>query len=392
MYDVIVIGVGTMGAAACDVLARRGVKVLGIDQFSPPHDRGSHHGDTRMFRMAYYEHPDYVPLLKRSRELWLELNQWRSSRGDPEPLTCYHEVGGLYMGPADGELVAGSAQAAREHSLQHEVLSPQAIRERFPQFVLPTGYNGLYEPHAGFVMTGAIARMIQRAELNGAVISRNERVLGWTVSPDGVSVRTEFATSRAKSLIVTSGAWTSRLVGDLGIELVVTRQVLGWVQLHHRVQHIRTFEAGGPDRPWFPCWAIDNCNGSLHYGFPVLYRDKECCLKMAKHVRGRAADPDALDREVTPEDEAEFRSVIGRHLPGADGPTSRTEVCMYTNSPDSHFIIDRVPGQSRVVVACGFSGHGFKFAPMIGEAVADLAMYGKSELPIEFLGLSRFRN
>ncbi len=377
MYDVIVIGVGTMGAAACDCLARRGVKVLGIDRFSPPHDRGSHHGDTRMFRMAYYEHPDYVPLLKRSRELWLDLR-------------CYSEVGGLYMGPENGELVAGSARAAREHSLKHEVLSHGALLNRFPQFVLPRGYSGLYEPRAGFVTTGAIARMIARAETNGAVISRNERVLSWSVSDGAVSVKTESTTSRTKSLIVTSGAWTSKLVGDLGIKLVVTRQVLGWVRLSQSVQNSRIFEAGGPDTPGFPCWAIDNCDGSLHYGFPLLHRNKDCFLKMAKHVHGRVADPDSLDRVVTPEDEAEFRSVIAGHMPGAEGPTSRTEVCMYTNSPDSHFIVDKHPKHPNVIVACGFSGHGFKFAPVIGEALADLAMHGKSELPIGFLGLGRF--
>lgn len=377
MYDVIVIGVGTMGAAACDVLARRGVKVLGIDQFSPPHDRGSHHGDTRMFRMAYYEHPDYVPLLKRAYELW----QGILCNGKP----VFHQVGGLYMGRPDGELVGQSARAAAEHGLEHERLSHDDLAHRFPQFKLPPDFGGLYEPRGGYVdAENAVAAMITRAEAAGATIARNQRVVKWEDAGARVRVTTSSDEYTARALIVTCGAWTSKLMTRHNLGLVVSRQALGWVMPVDPVPFVADGLRG------FPCWGIDGGDGSLYYGFPLLPGQRE--LKIARHIRGSAADPDQLRREVTPVEEADFRAVIPKHLPAADGPTCRTRVCMYTNSHDSHFIVDRLSSHPNIVIACGFSGHGFKFAPVIGEAVADLAMHGKSLLPIGFLGLGRFRN
>jgi len=382
MHDVIVIGVGTFGAAASDALARRGVSVLGLEQFTIPHNRGSHHGKSRMFRFAYYEHPNYVPLLQRAYAGWQELEQRSATR-------LYHDVGALYLGRREGELIAGSVEAARRHGLEHRELSAAELASEYPQFRLPRDHVGFLEAKAGFVLPElAVEVMAAQAAASGATILDRQQVLGWDASDGRVSVRTADALHEAKSLIVTAGAWTSRLIADLGVPLVVTRQVLGWVQ-PSRPDLFRGGD-GGSSGSGFPCWAIGYEDGSLHYGFPMM--ESEETLKIALHARGRAVDPDRIHREVAPEEEASFRSVIDRFMPAAAGPTVKTCVCMYTNSPDSHFIIDKHPEHSNVVFGCGFSGHGFKFAPVIGEALADLAVGGATKLPIEFLSMRRFKS
>lgn len=373
-YDVIVIGVGTMGAAACAELARRGKRVLGIERFDVPHGMGAHHGHSRMFRLAYFEHPDYVPLLRRALEGWNALNA-------ASPLRPFTMTGGLYAGPAGCETVERSAEAAREHGIEHRLLTRGEAMREFPHFTLPDGYAGMYEPTVGFVVPEhAVAAMATLALERGAEIRARERVVSWEASDAGVVVRTDRAKYRAGSLVITSGAWTSRVVGDLGVPLRVTRQVLGWVWPEEP-------EAYALGR--FPCWAIEDEAKSVFYGFPMLPSNPG--LKVARHVPGREADPETLDRAgATREDEEDFREGIRRYLPRADGPTMAMAVCMYTNSPDSHFIIDRHPKHRNVAIACGFSGHGFKFAPVVGEILADLAIEGKTALPAEFLGLARF--
>jgi sarcosine oxidase len=371
VYDAIVIGVGTMGSAACDALARRGARVLGLEQFDVPHAMGSHHGQSRMFRMAYFEHADYVPLLKRAFDLWQELER-RSG------VKLFHVTGGVYIGAADGELVRGSMEAAALHSLEHESLSRAELRKRWPQFAVPEDWTAFYEPTAGFVVpelaVGVMARLAIEA---GAEIRGREAVKGWRRRGDVYEVETESATYAAKRLVLTCGAWTSRVVGELGVKLAVTRQVLAWIwpRGHER------YALGA-----FPCWAIET-EGGVDYGFPMLPWHPG--LKAARHVKGVVTDPDSVDRRVTLDDEANARKAFG-HLDGAGGPLLSSVVCLYTNSPDSHFIIDRHPSEPGVTVACGFSGHGFKFAPVVGEVLADLALDGRTQHRIQFLGLNRF--
>lgn len=373
VYDAIVIGVGTMGAATCDTLARRGVRVLGLEQFDIPHAQGSHHGQSRMFRMSYFEHPDYVPLLRRAFDLWQDLER-RSG------VKLFHVTGGLYLGAADGELIRGSLESATRHSLAHEALDRTAINRRFPQFRVRDGWTGFFEPNAGFVIPElAVGALASQAIAAGARIHGREPVTGWARRADTWEVQTERSTYVARRLIVTCGAWTSRMVRELGVELVVTRQILGWI---------------APSRPAdfalgrFPCWAAE-CDGGVHYGFPVLPWHPG--LKMARHARGQPTQPDSIDRRITSADESDFRSALA-HFNNADGPTLSALTCLYTNSPDSHFIIDRHPRDEGVVLACGFSGHGFKFAPVIGEVLADLALDGRSRHRVDFLGLERFRS
>ncbi|MBV9848182.1 MAG: N-methyl-L-tryptophan oxidase [Armatimonadetes bacterium] len=372
-YDVIVVGVGAMGAAACRHLARRGVRVLGLEQFGIPHALGSSHGSSRLFRMAYFEHPDYVPLLQRAYALWRELEA--ESGQTLLPLT-----GGLYIGPPGSELVSGSLASARRHALPHEALDRAQLAARFPQFHLPDGYEAIYERQAGFVRPElAVAVMAERALRDGAELHGHEPVIAWQEDGNGVTAETAQAVYKAERLVFCGGAWSGRLVRDLGVALTVTRQVMAWVWP-------RRPDLFAPDR--FPTWAIANEDGTLHYGVPLL--PDVPGVKIAHHGRGVPTDPDAVAHQALPGDEEDFRPALRRFLPDADGPTLSLRVCLYTNSPDGHFIIDHHPRHPRVTLACGFSGHGFKFAPVIGEALADLAQQGTTTLPIGFLRLGRF--
>jgi len=374
-YDLIVCGVGAMGSAACAHLAKRGARVLGLEQFGIPHSLGSSHGESRMIRLCYYEHPDYVPLLRRAYELWDQLERESGQK-------LLHMTGGIYMGPVPprSEFIAGAMRAAQQHGLPHEMLDHAQLRARYPQFHLPDDYVGLFEPNAGFLLPErVVAAHAQSALRHGAELHGHEPVLDWQADSHGVSVRTARANYTADQVIFCGGAWSQRLLGEIGVKLVVTRQVLGWVW---------------PKRPELfalgvlPVWAIDNPDGTQHYGFPM--HDGRPGFKLSHHFHGAPTTAEAIDRIAHPEDEDDFRPTLRRFIPDADGPLLSMVVCMYTNSPDSHFIIDRHPRHERAIIACGFSGHGFKFSSVIGEALADLALHGRTPLPIEFLSLKRF--
>ena len=371
-FDVIVIGVGAMGSSACWHLARRGIRVLGLEQFDIPHALGSSHGQSRMIRLAYYEHPDYVPLLRRAYELWHELEAASGQK-------LLHLTGGLYMGPPDGEIVAGSLQSARTHGLAHEVLTRDELARQFPQFQLPESYVALHEPQAGFLVPerviSAYAELALRA---GAEIHGREPVLDWKQEPGGITVRTARGEYRADKLIVCGGAWSARLLADLDLRLTVTRQVLAWVW----PKEPELFALGR-----LPVWAIDRLDGTIHYGFPMM--SDVPGFKLAHHGPATPTDPDRVAREVLPGDQQTFRPVLRAMIPAADGPLLSMKVCLYTNSPDHHFIIDRHPRHDRVTIACGFSGHGFKFASVVGEILADYATAGATRHPAGFLGLRR---
>ena len=373
-YDVIVIGVGSMGSAACYHLARRGVRVLGIERFGIPNVRGSHHGHSRMIRLAYYEHPDYVPLLRRSYELWHSLETEFGEK-------LLHLTGGLYMGPRGAEIVEGSMKSAIEHGLDHELLDGGEIRERFPQFSVPDDYKALLEPQAGFLLSEkAVAAHTAGALSAGAEIHGHEEVTGWRMTGEGAEIKTNRSTYSAAHVVFAGGAWTGQLVRDLGINLVVTRQVLGWFW----PRNPEAFQLGT-----FPCWFIDTEQGYGHYGFPMM--PDVPGLKLALHKPGAATNPNDIDRQTTAEDEETIRAVLREHLPSADGALLSMHTCLYTNSPDSHFVVGGLPGhEDRVTIACGFSGHGFKASSAIGEALADLAIEGRARIPLEFLSPKRF--
>ncbi len=373
-YDVIVIGVGSMGSAACYHLARRGVRVLGLEKFDIPHGNGSSTGFSRMIRMSYHEHPDYVPLLRSAFELWHELESESGQK-------LLYLTGGLYMGPAEGETVGGALRAARKFSLPFELFDHAALRRRFPQFHVPEDFVGMLETNAGFVLPEAsVAAHALLALRHGAELHGREAVARWSANAAGVEVVTERATYQAGRLVFCGGAWTDQLVRDLGVPLRVTRQVLGWVW----PKNPEAFELGR-----LPVWAIDYLDGTSHYGFPMMPDNPG--FKVAHHSPAQTVDPDAVPRALLPGDEDTFRILLRKQIPDADGPLLSLRTCLYTNSPDSHFIIDRHPEDFRVLLACGFSGHGFKFATVVGKVLSDLAADGSTPHPIGFLGLARLR-
>jgi len=380
-YDVIVVGLGSMGSAACWHLARRGLRVLGLERHGLVHGFGAHHGRARMIRQAYFEHPDYVPLIRRAYQNWDEL-------GEVSGQQSLHRTGGLYLGPLDGTIVSGSLIAAQQHQLEFEMLDREALDARFPIFQTPADMVGFFETEAGYLIpeTG-VASHLAVARAHGAVLREQEPVLDWqTVShgeqADSVAVVTECDTYHADQLILAAGAWTSSLLANLNIGLQVTRQVQAW------------FEPVDP-RPFcatqsgFPCWFIETHSPYGHYGFPLSPDGRS--VKIARHEPGSPTPARQVDRQVTDEETRALIDIAHRYLPDAAGPLSDANVCLYTNSPDGHFIIDRHPDHPQVSFACGFSGHGFKFASVMGEALADLASRGSTGLPIGFLNLERLR-
>ncbi len=372
-FDVIVAGVGSMGSSTCYHLAKRGIKVLGLEQFDVPHARGAGHGHSRVIRLAYFEHPDYVPLLKRAYENWRTLEK-------DAGIDILHVTGGVYMGKPTSELIEGSLRAQKQHNIEHKELSHADLAAQYPMFKLPKDYVGMYENAVGYVLPEqAISSCVIEALRRGATIHGHEPVLSWSSDSSGVRVKTHKAEYTAKKLIFTGGAWSDRLITGLGIPLKVTRQVLAWVW----PKNPDIFQSGR-----LPVWMIDHGTGGQHYGFPMV---KEIPgFKLAYHSLGTPTDPDKVLRDPQPGDEETFRPLLQQMIPDADGPTLAIRTCIYTNSPDGHFILDNHPTASNVSIACGFSGHGFKFASVIGEIMADLATQGKTPLPAQFLGLKRF--
>ncbi|MCK6476403.1 MAG: N-methyl-L-tryptophan oxidase [Phycisphaerales bacterium] len=372
MYDVIVLGLGTFGAAAAAELTARGKKVLGLEQFSIPHAMGSHHGHSRVFRTAYFEHPDYVPLLRQAHKRWIEMDRKRGGG-------LFFQTGALYAGPRGCSTVDGALESARRHRLDAHRLTPSDLAARFPQFHLPQGFEAMWESCAGYIAPEhAVSWMVREALNGGADLRGHEKVFDWAADGSGVVVHTQRGVFHARSLVITAGAWSSQVLKNLHVPLTVTRQVLAW----YWPRRPAIFSA-----PAFPVWAIENEEGLFHYGFPMT--PSPLGVKIALHKPGVAIDPDSVDRFTRSGDEAQTRAALGRYLPDADGQLLALSVCLYTNSPDGHFIIDRHPAHPNVSFICGCSGHGFKFAPVVGEILADLSTTGQTAHSIGFLGLSR---
>jgi sarcosine oxidase len=283
------------------------------------------------------------------------------------------------MGPPNGEVVAGALSAARAHGLPHELLDRAEIARRYGQFSVPDDFTAVYEPEAGFLVPERVITTHARLAIDaGAELHGHEPVRAWLADGAGVRVETDRGTYSAARIVFAGGAWTGKLLPAVSEKLVVTRQVLGWLTA-------RNPDGFRIDR--MGVWGIEQADGSLAYGFPLLPEDAG--LKLARHGRGQVTDADGVDRAIGPADEREVRSIAERYLPGQTGPTLALKTCLYTNSPDGHFIVDRLPGRENMVVACGFSGHGFKFASVMGEVLADLATAG-TPLPVGFLGVGRF--
>jgi sarcosine oxidase len=370
--DVVVIGLGAMGSAAVASLARRGCRVIGIEKFAPGHDRGSSHGATRIIRLGYFEHPSYVPLLRAAYPMWREL-------AAKSGLPLVQITGIVEIGAPDGELVAGTLRSSRLHGLAHEVLDAAGLMRRFPAFQVPAGYVGVFQPEGGFLRAEqAIHAQLALARDAGAQLRLNENVIAIDPRGGGVRVVTQNGAIDAGCAIVTAGPWVKSVLPGLPVPIRVTRQVLGWFEPHDRALF-------APGR--FPVFLLQNDDG-IFYGFPD---DGESGVKVAKHHHAdESVDPDRCDREVTAADEAMIRAVLTAHLPAADGRRLAAITCLYTMTPDGDFILDRLPGHDAIIVASPCSGHGFKFAPVIGEILADLAVAGSTSHDISRFALGRF--
>ncbi|HLZ26639.1 MAG TPA: N-methyl-L-tryptophan oxidase [Chloroflexota bacterium] len=372
-YDAIVVGLGGMGSATAYHLASRGQRVLGLERFGIPHSMGSSHGITRIIRLAYYEHPAYVPLLQRAFDLWRSL---QTDFGEQ----LLFVTGSIDAGPPGGAVFEGSLESCRLHGLSHEVLNSAQVSDRFPAYRLPSDTAALFQPDGGFLLPErCVVAHANAARALGADLHTGEPVRGWEARGDGVRVWTDTATYTAERLVLTVGAWARELVGPLLQGLAEPeRQVLIWLG-------IRRPELFTPAR--FPVFNVLVPEGRF-YGFPEWSVPG---FKFGKyHHLAEQVDPDSIDRVANAADEAALRIFAERYFPDAAGATLDMQVCMFTNTPDEHFIVDVHPEYPQVSIAAGFSGHGFKFCSVIGEIMADLALDGATCHNIDLFRLRRF--
>jgi sarcosine oxidase len=366
-FDVVVCGLGAMGSAAAHHLARRGKRVLGIDRYAPGHDRGSSHGGTRIIRLGYFEHPSYVPLLRHAYGLWREL---------------LHATGIAEIGPPDGALVKGTLGSARLHDLSHEVIAAPDLMRRFPAFRVPPDYVAVVQPDGGTLEAeGSVAVQLALATAAGADIRHGERVQAVEPLAQHVRILTDRGSIDAGAAIVTVGPWLPSFLPAFAAPLRVTREVMTWFA----PADAQPFSSGR-----MPVFIIESRHG-MHYGIPPRGDVRHAGVKIAKHHhRNEKVDPDAYDQRVSADDEALIRAALAEHIPAANGRLVTAKTCLYTMTPDGDFLIDRLPGASNVIVASPCSGHGFKFAPVIGEILADLATTGATPHDIARFSLRRF--
>jgi sarcosine oxidase len=370
-FDVIVCGLGIIGSAALHALASRGRRVMGIERFAPGHDRGSSHGETRVIRLGYFEHPSYVPLVVRAHAKWREIGQ---AVGQP----LLHVTGVLEVGPPDGTLVRGTLASIRAHALPHEVLAARDLTQRFPAFRVPADFVAVLQPDGGYLAAEpSIHALLALAQREGAEIRRGETIRAIMPRAGGVRVVTDRAAIEAPAAIVALGPFLKAVLPELPAPIRVTRQVMAWLRPND-------FLLVEPER--LPVFLIESRHG-IHYGFPF----GGSTIKVAKHHHAdQAVDPESYDRTVTAEDERLIRAAIAEYLPAANGTLIEARTCLYTMTPDGDFIIDRLPGAEQIVIASPCSGHGFKFAPAIGDILADLATQGATAHDISRFALARF--
>ena len=373
-YDAIVVGLGAMGSATLFHLARRGLRVLGLEQFSQGHQLGSSHGDSRIIRETYFEHPLYVPLVQRAHELWRELEE-RSGT------SLMKITGGLMIGPADGMVVTGTLRSAREHQLPHEVLTPAEVHERFPAFQIEPHLVAVLDPRAGYLDPEACNRAhLEAARAAGAEARFDEPVLEWTPEGEGVRVRTRVETYTANRLLLAAGAWNTSLTSELRLPLTIERQSVFWL------------EPGGPRESYeaerFPIYAYEYKSGHICYGFPRLPRGVKASVMHSGEI---ARDPDGVVRNVSDAEVKPLRAALRPVLPNlAEAPVRERSVCLFTNTPDHDFIIDFHPLHPQVLISSPCSGHGFKFASAIGELQAELLTTGKSRFDLSPFRIKRW--
>jgi sarcosine oxidase len=371
-YDVIVVGLGAMGSASLHALATAGKRVLGIERFAPPHSNGSSHGRTRIIREAYFEHPAYVPIVRRAFDLWRDLERASGKQ-------LYTKTRGLNIGPEDGVLVSGALESAKQFHVPHRVLSAAVIQRNFPGLRPLDDWVGVLEERAGVLFPEqCIATLLAHAMKAGAEIRADDAVLAWKADGRGVQVATSEGIYTAAQLVLSAGAWMPRLVPELAPALTVVRQPIHWFEPTHPDEYSA---AKCPVTLW------EFGKGHFFYTLP----DFGDGVKAGVHYEGQRVDPDNVNRGTTADEDAQVTDLLRRFMPHAKGHLLDSQVCLYTNTPDLHFVIDMHPShpqQVAVVSAC--SGHGFKFSTAIGEIVKDLLAGAKPRYDLSMVRMNRF--
>jgi sarcosine oxidase len=368
LHDVAIIGLGAMGSATALEMTRRGVDTIGFDRFSPPHTFGSSHGDSRIIREAYFEHPVYVPMVQRAFELWRELERASGA-------TLLRVTGGLMIGVTDSALVTGALRSAQLHGLDHSLLTADEIRTRFPALNPEPNMIGVWEPRAGILSPEAcVSAQLDQARHGGATLRFDEPVDRWETAAGHIGIVTAHGRCRARQLVISAGAWVNSLLPDAPLPVRIERQVLHWFAPG------RDADAFSPTRCPIHLWQFDGAR--YFYGFP----DLGAGVKLAFHHGGEITAPDRVRRDVGPGEVDAVRAALRRFVPAADGSCRSSVVCLYTNTPDEHFWLDRHPAHDNVWVASPCSGHGFKFAPVIGEILADLVQRKPPRFDLRLFG------
>jgi sarcosine oxidase len=374
-FDAIILGLGAMGSAAVCHLAQRGQRVLGIEKFTSPHDKGSSHGGSRIIRQAYWESAEYIPLVQRAYELWRRLEKDTGSR-------LLNITGLLVVGARDGDLVRHTIVAGKAHAIPFEVLVAREIGRRFPAFERQPDDAGVYEPGAGYLVPeDCIRAHLELAARSGAELRFEEKVLEWSAEGDHVEVRTDAGVYRAGHLIIAAGPWANEALRG-AMPLRVTRQVMAWFEPRDGVSEFL------PEK--FPIFvAEDVYGGAPVYGFPAI-DGPGGGVKAAIHGSDVECTPESVDRTVNDADIQRIRTAVKARIPALDGELVRAKTCLYTMTPDENFVIGAHPRAANCTIACGFSGHGFKFASVVGEILADLATSGTTAHPIGLFSPRRF--
>jgi len=372
-YDCILIGLGAMGSSAAYQLAKKGKKVLGLEQFACAHNRGSSHGETRLIRKAYFEHPDYVPLLQRSYELWNELEKSSGKK-------LLHQTGLVIFGdPKNSEVIRGVKLSSQKYGIPIEEWDATQISSRFPQASVPDSFIGLYESTGGYLeVENCVQTFCEEAQKLGADLRFHQKVISWKKSPNGFEVSTPQQTFQASHLVLTAGPWMGEFLTNYQSYFKVHRAPLFW------------FQSGGyfKKENGVPCFAFDTPEG-FFYGFT----EKDHQVKLALHrALGEVKNPEKEPRELSSEEFQPVREFIATTFKNLDPNPTQSALCFYTQSPDSHFILDKIPNHPDAFFAGGFSGHGFKFSSLVGEVLADWVCQGKTYNPVDFLKMQRLNS
>ncbi len=371
-YDLAIVGLGAMGAAVAWRAAKRGVSVVGFDRYRPPHTLGSTHGRSRIIREAYYEHPQYVPIVQQAYGLWAELEAAARVR-------LFQACGGLMIGTPDSTLLSGARESAARHHLPVQEWTAAELRSRVPALTPGDGMIALFEPRAGVLNPElGVSAMLTRAAAHGAELRFDTAVTGWDTRAGGVAVVTGSDEVMARQVVFAAGGWLPSLVSDLEVSLTVERAVQYW------------FPPAEDDRftpAKLPIFLLETNDERWLYGLP----DQGAGVKLAEHHHGEMATPDTLRRDVSPDERAAFRALAAPYVSGLASMPSDASVCFYTNTPDEHFVVDRHPRHSSVYVVSACSGHGFKFAPALGELVAHEVVERTTIPELAPFRLSRFK-